>query len=146
MNQKKIHQLKILYLLVLVATLLLVGPTHLFSPPSFMPLRFAHYLEMMGPFLGVSWPMSFDVYHWILIILGIIGSLNILGITFPKWRKAARTSSFLGLFFFGAITLFFLFPFMQTNSQTAFIYASYSFFLLIVDLLTFRFLGAEKWN
>lgn len=134
----QLQLLKLYYLFILILTAILVVPTHIFSPPLFMPFRFPHYLEMMKPFLDISWPLSFEIYHLILLILAIIGAVNVLGIVFyPKWKVLARISSFAGLFLTLSMFLFFLFPFMRTNPPTAIIYGIYSLLLFIVNLLTF---------
>ncbi len=110
-----------------------------------MPFRFPHYLEMMKPFLGISWPMTFEIYHLILVILAIIGSINILGIVFyPKWRIFAQISSFFGIFLLILMVLFFFIQFASVNFSTAIIYGFYSVVLLIVDWLTFKALIIEE--
>ncbi len=138
--KQKLVQLKLLklyYLFILILTIILVVPPHLFSPPLFMPLRFPHYLESMTPIVGISWPFSFEIYHWILVALTITVSINVLGVTFSKARSIAKVSSFLGLFLIIAILLFLLFYFMKVSASTAIIYCIYFIFLLIADLLTF---------
>lgn len=138
-------QLKILYIFVLALTFILVVPPHLFPQPLFMPLRFPHYLEMMKPFLGVSWPMSFKLYHYALYSLAIIGSLNVLGIIFyPKLNRIAFVSSLSGIFLIFPMILFFFFVFLNINAPTAFIYGLYSVILLVVNLLTFKALTRQK--
>ena len=139
MNQKpsQLKLLRLYYLFIFILTIILVLPTHIFPIPTFMPFRFPHYLEMMSPFLGVSWPMTFEIYHIVLLILAIIGSINILGIVYyPKWRMLARVSSFVGIILTLGMILFFLFPFMKVNPPTALIYGFYSVTLLIVNMLT----------
>lgn len=144
MRQKQPSQLgllKLYYLFILILTFILVVPAHLFPPPYFMPLRFPHYLEMMGPFLGVSWPLSFEIYHYGLYALAIIGSLNILGIFFyPKLKKLPVFSSLIGLFLIIPMVLFFFLIFLNVNAPTAIIYGLYSVVLLIIDVLTFKVL------
>lgn len=138
-KQKSLNQLKLLYLFIFIVSAMLVVPAHIFHPPSFMAFRFPHYLEMMGPFLGVSWPMSFEIYHYVLYALAIIGSLNVLGILFyPKFKQIALVSSIIGLFLIPLMVLFFFFQFIKVNPSTALIYGFYSVVLLIVDILTFK--------
>ena len=139
MKSEKLENLKLLYLFVFVLGAVFVALTHLFPQSLFMPLRFPHYLEMMGPFLGVSWPMSFEVYHYVIYALAIIGSLNILGILFyPKLRYSALFSSLIGIFLIPLIILFFFFIFIRVNASTSVIYGLYFIVLLIVDMLTFK--------
>ncbi len=131
--------IKILYLFILALTIALVAPAHFFPPSTFMYARFPHYLEMMPAFLGVSWPMTFGIYHYILYALIAIGSFNILGIIFyPKFKKIALASSLIGLFLMPLMVLFFFFVFINVNASTAIIYGLYSVILLIADWLTFK--------
>src|SRR3989344_4198158 len=112
MISEKLRQLKTLYLFVFALGTIIIAPTHVFSPPAFMYARFPHYLEMMGPFLGVSWPMSFEIYHYVLYALIIVGSFNILGILFyPKFKNIAIISSLIGSFLIIPMILFFFFIF-----------------------------------
>lgn len=139
MKQKasQLKSIKLLCLFIFILTIILVAPTHIFPIPYFMPFRFPHYLEMMKPFLGISWPMTFEIYHLVLLILAIIGSVNVLGIVFyPKYRLLIRTSSLAGLFLTFTMSLFFLFLFIEVNPPTAIIYGLYSLLLLIANLLT----------
>src|SRR3990167_8295821 len=109
MDEKKIKFEKLLlsYLFIFVITIVLVAPAHLFPIPYFMPFRFPHYLEMMKPFLGVSWPMTFEIYHYVLYALVVIGSFNILGVLlYPKLKQIATTSSLIGLFLIIPMILF----------------------------------------
>jgi len=135
-KSKNLRRLKLLYLFILILSVILIAPTHLFPQPLFMYARFPYYLEKMGPFLGISWPVTFEIYHWVLISLTIITAFNILGLTFLKWRLAARISSFIGIFFFSSVFLFFIY-FIKVNYPVAFAYGIYFFLLLIIDILTF---------
>ncbi|MBI4096252.1 MAG: hypothetical protein HY425_00870 [Candidatus Levybacteria bacterium] len=144
-KNKKLEQLKFLYLFVFVLGGIIIAPTHLFPQPYFMYARFPHYLEMMKPFMGISWPLSFEIYHYILLLLAIIGSLNALGVIFyPKFNKAVIASSLIGLFLISAIVLFFFLQFISVNALTAVIFGLYSLLLLIVDALTFQTFIAEQ--
>ena len=145
MKNKKLERLKFLYLFIFVLGGILVVPTHIFPPPFFMPFRFPHYLEMMKPFLGVSWPLSFEIYHYALYALALVASLNVLGIIFyPKFRKVAIFSSLIGILLILSIVLFFFFPFMKINPSTSIIYGLYFVVLLIADLLTFKTLRQKE--
>ncbi len=139
-NQKiKLRKLMSFYFFVFALGILIIAPTHIFPIPTFMYARFPHYLEMMEPFLGVSWPMSFEIYHDILYILAVIGTLNVLGIIFyPKFKRTAVVSSTIGLFLLSLMTIFFFFKFINVNVPTAITYGTYSVVLLIADILTFK--------
>lgn len=140
-KQELLSKLKIFYLFVLILGTIIIAPTHLFPQPYFMYARFPHYLEMMPPFLGASWPMTFEIYHYVIYAFIIIGSLNVLGIVFyPKFKKAALLSSAIGIFFISSLVLFFFFVFLSVNAPTALIYGIFSVTLLIVDILTFKIL------
>lgn len=132
-------QVRLSYLFILVLTIALVGPPHIFPQPYFMPLRFPHYLEMMPPFLGFSWPMTFEIYHYVLYTLALIVNLNLLGIIlYPKFKHIAMASSLAGLFLILPMILFFFLVFINVNLPTAIIYGLYSVALLIVDWFTFK--------
>lgn len=137
-------QLKIFYLLIFALGAVLILPTHLSPQPYFMPLRFPHYLEMMKPFLGVSWPTTFEIYHWILLVIGVIGTINVLGLVFSNMKSIAKLSSLIGLFLFPLIILFLFFVFISVNVSTAIIYGFYFVILLIADLLTFKALIKQR--
>ena len=144
-QNKAFDHLKLSYLFIFVSGVFIIIPTHIFPPPTFMYARFPHYLEMMKPFLGISWPMSFEIYHYIIYILVIIGSLNALGIIFyPKFKQIALASSLTGLFLMPLMILFFFFIFINVNLSTAIIYGLYSVLLLVVDILTFKAFIAGK--
>src|SRR3989344_3324513 len=119
-KNKKLEQLKFFYLSVLILGALIIAPTHIFPPPNFMYARFPHYLELMKPFFGFSWPLTFEIYHYALYVLAIIESLNVLGIIFyPKFKQIALASSLIGLFLISLIALFFFFKFISVNALTA---------------------------
>ena len=141
MDEKKIklRKLILLYVFIYVLTVILVAPAHIFPQPYFMPLRFPHYLEMMKPFLGISWPMTFEIYHYVLYILAIIGNINVLGIiSYPKFKRITLASSIVGLFLIISMVLFFFFIFLSVNASTALIYGLYCVVLLIANALTFK--------
>lgn len=139
MKNKKLARLKIFYLFVFALGALIIAPTHLFPPPTFMYARFPHYLELMGPFLGISWPMTFEIYHYVLYVLIATVSFNVLGILFyPKLKNPAIFSSTIGIFLFSLMILFFFLKFITVNMLTAIAFGIFSVVLLIVDLLTFK--------
>lgn len=145
MLQKQLMKLKIFYILIFGLGIALVAPTHIFPIPTFMYARFPYYLETMPPLFGVKWPMTFEIYHYVLYILGIIISLNALGILiYPKLKNVAILSSIIGVFLISLIILFLFLIFFKVNMTTTITYGIYSLFLLIVDLLTFKFLIASK--
>ena len=128
-----------LYLLVFILGAIIIAPTHIFPQPYFMSFRFPHYLEMMPTFLGVSWPMTFGIYHYVLYALIIIASFNVLGIIFySKFKRAAIVSSLIGLFLISSMILFFFLHFINVNKSTAVIFGLYSVVLLIIDWMTFK--------
>ncbi len=146
MKNRKFERLKILYLFIFILTAIIVIPTHIFPQPYFMPFRFPHYLEAMRPFLGVSWPTSFEIYHYVLYTLVVIGSLNALGtVLYPKLNKAVIVSSLTGAIIIPLMILFFFFQFVKVNVSTAIIFGIYSVMLLTIDILTFKtFTGTGK--
>ncbi len=137
-KDKTLKQLKLFYLLLFALGAVIIVPTHLSAPPTFMYARFPHYLEMMKPFLGFSWPETFKLYHYVIYALAIIGSLNILGIILPKFKEIALFSSLIGMFLIGAIVLFLFLLFINVNAPVAITYGLYFVVLLIVDSLTLK--------
>ena len=141
MRNKKLEQLKIFYVFVFILGAIIIAPTHLFPQPFFMPFRFPYYLEKMRPFLGISWPLSFEIYHFVLYALAIIVSLNVLGILlYPRFKNVGIFSSLIGIFIFSLMVLFFFFKFISVNASTAILYGFYSLVLLIANILTFKIL------
>lgn len=143
-KQKMLNKLKIFYLAIFILGTVIVAPTHLFPPPNFMYARFPHYLEMMPRFLGISWPATFGIYHLVLLLVGVIGLINVLGLVFSNMQPLAKLSSLAGIFLFSLIVLFFLVKFASVNLPTAIIYGIYSVILLIADLLTFKALVTRQ--
>ncbi len=144
-ENKRMKHLKLFYLFTFILGGLIVAPTHIFEPPTFMYARFPHYLEKMPLLFGVSWPMTFKIYHYVLYALAVIASLNVLGIIFyPRFKQIALTSSLIGLFLMPLMVLFFFFKFTDVNASTAIVYGFYSVVLLIVNLLTFKALITER--
>lgn len=90
--------------------------------------------------------MSFEIYHYVLYVLAIIGSLNALGAIFhPKLNKAVIASSFTGVIVIPLMILFFFFQFIKVNVPAAIVFGLYSVILLIVDILTLKtFIGTKK--
>ena len=141
MNKKNkiIERLKVIYLLVLALGAAIIAPTHIFPQPYFMYARFPHYLEKMGPFLGITWPESFELYHRILYLLGIIISLNGIWIlAFPRLKKVTVFSSLAGMLVFLFMILFFFFKFINVNVPDAVVLGIYSIILLITEVLIFK--------
>lgn len=144
-KSKAFEQLEILYLFTFALGVLIIAPTHIFPQPYFMYARFPHYLELMGPFFGLTWPFTFEIYHYVLYILTIAVSFNALGIVFyPSLKKIAIFSSMIGIFLFSLMILFFFFKFVSVNASTAVVFGLYSIVLLIVDLLTYKVLTKQK--
>jgi len=135
------ERLEVLYLLIFILGAIIIVPTHLFPPPTFMYARFPHYLELMGPFLGIIWPTTFKIYHITLYILAIVLSFNVLGIVLhPRLKKNAAFFSLIGIFLLSLITLFLFFKFVSVNFLTGIIYGLYAVILLIANVLTYKVL------
>jgi hypothetical protein len=133
------ERIKVLYVLMFTLGAIIIAPTHIFPQPYFMYARFPHYLELMKPFLGISWPASFEIYHYMLYVLAITTSLNALGVlAYPRFKNITILSSLFGLCLFSLMILFFFFKFIDVHASTAIIFGLYSVILLIVDLLTFK--------
>jgi hypothetical protein len=133
------EQIKLFYVLAFTLGAIIIAPTHIFSPPSFMYARFPTYLKTMDPFFGVSWPATFELYHRVLYVLGIVISLNAIGIlAYPKFKNITKISSFISIFLFSLIVLFFFIKFISVHAITAIVFGVYSLIWLALGLLTFR--------
>jgi hypothetical protein len=132
-------QLKLFYVLTLGLGTFLIAPTHIFPPPYFMYARFPTYLKTMESLFGFRWPMTFEIYHYVLYVLGIVIALNGIGILFlPKYKKITNLLSVIGGILFSLIMMFFFFIFTKVNFPTAVIFGLYSAILLFMELLIFR--------
>jgi hypothetical protein len=110
-----------------------------------MYARFPHYLEMMGPFLGMRWPGTFEIYHRVLYLLAAIISLNGLGLVFfPKFKKLTIFSSILGIIMFSLMVLFFFLKFVSVNTPDAVVIGLYSLILLIMEIMISAALTKQK--
>ena len=119
---------------------------HTVPAPALAVLRIPTNLREIGPSLGLTWPMSLEVYHVFLLLFFIVVILNGIGLYrlhIPKWQTICKLSSFLGLLLIWSIFIFFMLPlilesnFETKNLQTSLIYALLSFAFFIVDILTF---------
>jgi prepilin signal peptidase PulO-like enzyme (type II secretory pathway) len=138
-KDKIIDRIKVIYILVLALGATIIAPTHIFPQPYFMYARFPHYLEKMGPFLGITWPESFELYHRILYLLSITISLNGIGIlSFPRLKKVTVFSSLAGILIFLLMILFFFFKFINVNAADAVVLGVYSIILLTMEVLIFK--------
>lgn len=141
MKQKNIFldRLKLYYVLTLGLGTFLISPTHIFPPPYFMYARFPTYLKTMESLFGLHWPMTFEIYHYVLYVLGIVIALNGIGILLlPKHKKITNLVSIIGGILFLLIMMFFFFIFTKVNFLTAFIFGLYSAILLFMELLIFK--------
>lgn len=144
-KNKIFEKIKILYILVFALGTIIIAPTHIFPSPTFMYARFPHYLELMEPFFGFSWPATFEIYHYILYVLAIIVTVNASGVLFyPRFKNVTIFSLIIGAFLFSLIILFFFFRFININAPTAIAYGFYSVSLLTVDLLTLKAFVKQK--
>ena len=138
-KQKLFEKIKLYYVLVFALGALIIAPTHIFPQPYFMYARFPHYLETMRPFLGLKWPTTFEIYHYVLYMSGITICVNALGVLFyPKLSKIAIATSVLGIIIFSSMILFFFTVFVSVNLYTAITFGLYSVVLLTLSLFTFK--------
>lgn len=139
------EQLKFFYVLLLSLGTFIIAPTHIFPPPAFMYARFPTYLKTMGPFFGLHWPVTFEIYHYVLYILGIVIALNGIGILIlPRFRKITNIVSIIGVILFSLIIIFFFFIFTKVNTLTAVIFGLYSAILLLMEILIFKISLSRK--
>lgn len=139
------ERLEIFYLFVIALGALIITPTHIFPQPAFMYARFPYYLKKMGPFLGITWPATFKIYHYMLYLLSIVIILNGIGILFyPKFKKSAILSTAIGIFLFLLTASFFFLKFIYVNIATAITFGFYSVVLLVMELLIFKAFTKRK--
>lgn len=119
----------------------------LVAPPALAILRVPSNLRAIGEILNAPWTQSLRIYHIFLMIIAVLASLNLLGLSRienPIWRSICKISSFFGFFIFWSIFIFFALPFILTGIKfdptylrISVIYASITFGLLLVDIATF---------
>lgn len=119
----------------------------LVAPPALALLRVPSNLRAIGEVLNAPWTQSLRVYHIFLLVVAVLASLNLLGLSRlnnPIWRTTCKISSFFGFFIFWSIFIFFALPFILTGFKfdptylrISLIYASITFGLLLVDIATF---------
>jgi len=118
----------------------------LFAPPALAILRVPTNIREIGEIINAPWTQSIRLYHVLLLITAVVGSLNLLGLSSldsKLWRKALRLSSFLGILMLWSGFIFFLLPFLIVGRyssvfiQTSMIYAIVTFIIFLVDLATF---------
>lgn len=118
----------------------------LFAPPALAILRVPTNIREIGEVINAPWTQNLRLYHVLLLIATVVGSLNLLGLTSLHskfWRTALRVSSFLGILMLWSGFMFFLLPFLIAGHyssvfiQTSMIYALVTFVILLVDLATF---------
>ncbi len=138
--------LQIAYLSLFAVGIGIAIGNDIFHSPKFSVLKIPTYLKEVGPLIGISWPLSFDIYHGFLLVLAIIGSVNLYGINHiykNQWRITAKFSSFIGLFVTWFMFVFFLYPLIlkytltSESSKTALAYCVLGFIFLITNALTF---------
>ena len=119
----------------------------LVAPPALALLRVPSNLRAIGEVLNAPWTQSLRVYHIFLLIVAMLASLNLLGLSRlenPIWRTTCKISSFFGFFILWSILIFFALPFILTGIKfdptylrISLVYASITFGLLLVDIATF---------
>ncbi|MEK7186664.1 MAG: hypothetical protein AAB675_04895 [Patescibacteria group bacterium] len=118
----------------------------LFAPPAFAILRVPSNIREIGEIINAPWTQNIRLYHLMLLMATVLGSINLLGLSSLHsriWRTALRLSSFFGLFILWSGIMFFLLPFLlegnynTTYMQTSLIYSGVILVLLLVDLATF---------
>lgn len=118
----------------------------LFAPPALAILRVPTNIRVIGEIINAPWTQSLRLYHVLLLILTVLGSLNLLGLSSLHskfWRTACRISSFFGILILWSGFMFFLLPFLIAGNyaslflKTSMIYAAVTFVILLVDLATF---------
>jgi len=126
----------------------------LVAPPALALLRVPSNLRAIGEILNAPWTQGLRIYHIFLLVIAILASLNLLGLSHldnPIWRTTCKISSFFGFFILWSILIFFALPFILTGIKfdptylrISLIYVSITFILLLVDIATFAM--AEEFH
>lgn len=118
----------------------------LIAPPALAILRVPSNIREIGEIINAPWTQNLRLYHVLLLIVTIVGSVNLLGLSSLHskfWRSACRISSFFGILILWSGIIFFLLPFLIGGSyasvylRTSLIYAGVSFIIFIVNIATF---------
>lgn len=140
-----------IYVFIFIFAIGLIYVMHTVPPPALAFLRVPTNLREVGPYLGLTWPTSLEVYHIFLILFFTVIILNGIGLNrlkIAKWRSICKISSFLGLFLMWSVIMFFIFPLLVTadlstmHLKTSLIYTFFAFFFFIINLFTY--FAAEK--
>lgn len=145
--------LQFIYLGIFIFSIALIIVIHLVPAPALAVFRIPTNLREVGPALGLVWPTSLEVYHVFLLLFFTVLILNGIGLYrlhIPKWRSICKISSFFGLLLVWSIFMFFMLPLIlesnldAKNLKTSLIYSSFSFALLILNLLTFALVDKKR--
>lgn len=118
----------------------------LFAPPALAIFRVPTNIRGIGEVINAPWTQNIRLYHIMLLIATVIGSVNLLGLSSlhsRMWRTALRLSSFFGLLTLWSSLMFFMLPFLLTGNysasfmQASLLYAGVIFIVFLVDLATF---------
>lgn len=140
-----------IYVFIFIFAIGLIIALHVIPAPALALFRVPTNLREIGPYLGLTWPTSLEVYHIFLILFFIVIILNGIGLhrlKIARWRSICKISSFLGLFLVWSVLMFFMFPLLVTadisaiHLKTSLIYTFFAFVFFIINLLTF--FAAEK--
>ena len=143
--------LQALYVFIFIFAIGLIITLHVVPAPALALFRVPTNLREVGPFLGLSWPTSLEVYHVFLILFFTVIILNGIGLhrlKIPKWRSICKISSFLGLFLMWSVIMFFTFPLLinadlsAIHLKTSLIYTFFAFTFFVINLFTY--FAAEK--
>lgn len=139
------------YVFIFIFAIGLIYAMHTVPAPALALFRVPTNLREVGPFIGLTWPTSLEVYHIFLILFFTVIILNGIGLNrlkIAKWRSICKISSFLGLFLMWSVLMFFMFPLLVTadlsaiHLKTSLIYTFFAFLFFIINLLTY--FAAEK--
>lgn len=143
-----------MHVFVFIGAFGLIAAMHTTPSPALAVFRIPQNLQEVGPYLGMSWPMSLRIYHFFLLFFFttvLINGIGLSKIPIPKWRSICKISSFFGMLLMWSATLFFLLSlslegnFHVTNLKTSLVYSIIAFTLFIVNLLTFT-VTQKKWE
>ena len=137
--------LQLLHVSTVVAAIIIIFLLHLHPSNLLDVLRFPAFLKDINPLLGFAWPASLHVYQFTLVFFLAVSLIDALGLVFYQsrtWRLFSDISSFLGFLIIWPVSLFFIFTLASAETlesqsiQTALVYFGLTFFLFILDLVT----------
>ena len=140
-----VHILQIIHFASFVSAIGVISLLHIITEDFLDILRMPAYVKAIDPWAVSDWPGSFHFYHLIsafFILLTLINALGLFYYSQRSWRVISDFSSFLSFLIIWPISLFFVYTLASTGPlesktvQSALFFFTVTFFLFILDLVT----------